>query len=288
MLQSRMNFMLSYINRGEADSWKEFYMGSVLTQADGSYKWLKLTDLLKNLWVNFKKEDELEESLRKLKTMKQGSKTAKEHVNEFQIYKAHAKITNNPLTVWMFRQTLNPSLAMKILTNKDKSNTLEDTANKEGWYTKAIQYNQIFRDTQAAQQEDRGNHYQQNDNRNNQSFWQTVQQSNNRIWCNTITETQMQWILMLSPQPSIRWALKNKESTLGKDSVSIASNPDTCLMTAPRRILNDPPLSLEKCDPIIPSKTRCQRNCLLHPHYESWRAGETFQQIWERRRRPWR
>lgn len=59
---------------------------------------------------------------------------------------------------------------MKILTNKDKSNTLEDTANKEGWYTKAIQYNQIFRDTQAAQQEDRGNHYQQNDNRNNQSF----------------------------------------------------------------------------------------------------------------------
>jgi hypothetical protein len=65
----------------------------------------------------------------------------------------------------MFRRTLNPSLAMKILTDPMKGNTLENqitvtpavamagqtpvipapiTIDKYGWYAKAIQYDQIY------------------------------------------------------------------------------------------------------------------------------------------------
>jgi len=69
----------------------------------------------------------------------------------------------------MFRRALNPSLAMKILTDTTKNNTLKNdvivtaavaangttraaaipattTINKYGWYAKAIQYNQIYRE----------------------------------------------------------------------------------------------------------------------------------------------
>ena len=48
-------------------------------------------------------------------------------VNKFRILKSCAKIQDSPLTIRMFRQVLNPSLAMKIMTDPDKANLLEDT-----------------------------------------------------------------------------------------------------------------------------------------------------------------
>src|SRR5258708_477857 len=75
-------FILSYINGGEADSWKEFFITS-LTDDDSEINWLTVKELTDNLRENFAKEDQVEESLRKLKTMKQNGRTAEEVVNEF-------------------------------------------------------------------------------------------------------------------------------------------------------------------------------------------------------------
>ena len=95
---------------------------------------------------------------------------------------AQAKLTDSALAVWMFRRALNPSLAMKILTDTTKSNTLENdamvttgvaanittgaamipattTINKYGWYAKAIQYDQIYQEAHATQQEDYGGNF---------------------------------------------------------------------------------------------------------------------------------
>jgi len=75
---------------------------------------------------------------------------------------------------------------MKILTDPDKANTLENTRktdgslDKQGWFTKAIQYDQIYRDARAAQQEDRRGNYN-NDNKN-RTFQQAVQKGNERSW----------------------------------------------------------------------------------------------------------
>ena len=187
---SKSQFLLSYIDRGEAECWKEFYIDTNIKQADGSYKWLKIKDLVDNLRANFTKGDEVEESLRKLKTMKQGNRMAEEVVNEFRILKAQAKIDDSPLSVRMFQQVLNPSLTMKILTDIDKSNTLEDTrtatnaVDKYGWFSKAIQYDQIYRDTWAAQKEDWGSNYNNNNENKNWNFRQAVQRGNERSWCN--------------------------------------------------------------------------------------------------------
>jgi len=187
---SKAQFLLSYIDGGEAESWKEFYINTNIKQADGSYKWPKIKDLIDNLWANFTKEDKVEESLRKLETMKQGNQTAEEVINEFQILKVWAKIDDSLLSVWMFRWVLNQSLTMKILTDIDKSNTLKNTrtatnaVDKYGWFSKVIQYDQIYRDAQATQKEDCGRNYNNNDNRN-RTFWQAVQRGNECSWHNT-------------------------------------------------------------------------------------------------------
>jgi hypothetical protein len=182
---ARVQFILSYIDGGEADSWKEYYMKTLIDE-DGDVTWPKLGELSSNLRENFAKEDQVEESLRKLETMRQDGRTAEEIVNEFRILKSRAKIEDNALTVRMFRRVLNPSLAMKIMTDPNKSNTLEDTkyrgvVTQSGWFSKAIQYDQIYRDARAAQREDRSSNYKSNDNKN-RNLRQAFQKGNERAW----------------------------------------------------------------------------------------------------------
>jgi len=52
-------------------------------QADGTYKWHKVKDLIKNIRANFTKEEEVEELLRKFETMKHNGQTVEEIVNKF-------------------------------------------------------------------------------------------------------------------------------------------------------------------------------------------------------------
>ena len=87
----------------------------------------------------------------------------------------------------MFRWILNPSLAMKILTDPNKSNTLEDlkfrgVITQPRWFSKAIQYDHIYRDARAAQREDRSSNYNSN---KTYSFCQAVQKGNECSWRNT-------------------------------------------------------------------------------------------------------
>jgi hypothetical protein len=84
---ARVQFVLSYIDGGEVDSWKEYYVKTLIDE-DENVHWPKLEELTNNLHKNFAKEDQVEESLRKLETMKQDGRTAEEVVNEFRILKA--------------------------------------------------------------------------------------------------------------------------------------------------------------------------------------------------------
>jgi len=199
---SKSQFILSYIGGGEAESWKEHYYNTVIHRTPGTLTWQDPEDLATNLRENFAREDDVEESLRKLESMRQGSRTAEEIVNEHRILMARAKIGDSALAVRMFRRALNPSLAMKILTDTTKCNTLENdvtvtagvaanattgaaaipattTINKHGWYAKAIQYDQIYREAHAAQREDYGGNFRSRDLR------QSVQKGKERSWRNT-------------------------------------------------------------------------------------------------------
>ena len=89
---SKSQFILSYIGGGEAESWKEHYYNTVIHRTPGTLTWQDPEDLATNLRQNFAREDDVEESLRKLESMRQGSKTAEEIINEHRILMARAKI----------------------------------------------------------------------------------------------------------------------------------------------------------------------------------------------------
>jgi len=86
--ESKSQFILSYIGGGEAESWKEHYYNTVIHRTPGTLTWQDPEDLATNLRENFAREDDVEESLRKLESMRQGSKTAEEIVNEHWILMA--------------------------------------------------------------------------------------------------------------------------------------------------------------------------------------------------------
>ena len=73
--EAKTQFILSYIDRGEADSWKEFYVTNLPWDDDENVTWPTVPELTNNLHENFAKEDQVKESFCKLETMKQGEWT---------------------------------------------------------------------------------------------------------------------------------------------------------------------------------------------------------------------
>jgi hypothetical protein len=100
---AKTQFILSHIIGGEAETWKENYFNTVIAKNPGTPNWETPTKLVENLRMNFLREDDVEESLRKLETLKQGSKTAEEIVNEHRVLMARAKLSDSTLAVRMFR-----------------------------------------------------------------------------------------------------------------------------------------------------------------------------------------
>ena len=86
--ESKSQFILSYIGGGEAESWKEHYFNTIVSPVRGTLTFQFPEELINNLRQNFAREDDVEESLRKIEIMKQGSKTAEEIVNEHRILMA--------------------------------------------------------------------------------------------------------------------------------------------------------------------------------------------------------
>jgi hypothetical protein len=100
---AKTQFILSHIAGGEAETWKENYFNTVIAKNPGTANWETPTELAANLRMNFSREDDVEESLRKLETLKQGSKTAEEIINEHRVLMARAKLSDSTLAVRMFR-----------------------------------------------------------------------------------------------------------------------------------------------------------------------------------------
>ena len=146
--KQKIIFILSYMSEGEAQLWKKNYVETTIRQADGSYTWPTKAVFLAAFKAAFLNEDEKEESIRKLDYINQGNKTAEEYVNEFRLTVSKAGLpTNNNMIVRTFRKGLNKALATQIMYSDKKPNALEDTTLKKGWYTIAIEFDRVHRDT---------------------------------------------------------------------------------------------------------------------------------------------
>ena len=151
---SKVIFILSYMDDGEAKKWKQYYIDNkVITTR--SYIWPKLANFYTKLREAFTFEDKKEDSVRELETLKQGNRNTEELTNEFQLLVAKAGLNEDiQMLICTYRCALNPQLADKIMYSTDKPSTLKDTGKdatlKKGWYSIAAQYDQIHHEAQEA------------------------------------------------------------------------------------------------------------------------------------------
>ena len=81
---SKIIFILSYMDDGEAEKWKQYYINNEVITAR-NYVWPKASDFYTKVKEAFAFKDEKEDSVRKLETLKQGNRNAEEMTNEFQL-----------------------------------------------------------------------------------------------------------------------------------------------------------------------------------------------------------
>ena len=86
---SKVIFVLSYMDDGEVEKWKQYYIDNKV-YATREYIWPKASDFYIKVKEAFACEDKKEESVRKLETLKQGNRNAKEMTNEFRLLVAKA------------------------------------------------------------------------------------------------------------------------------------------------------------------------------------------------------
>ena len=125
---SKVIFILSYIDNREAEKWKQYYINNEVVTA-GSYVWPKLAEFYAKVKEAFAFEDKREDSVRKLETLRQGNRNAKEMTNKL-VAKAGLN-KDNQMLICTYQHALNPQLANKIMYSTDKPSTLKDTG-KDG------------------------------------------------------------------------------------------------------------------------------------------------------------
>ena len=74
----------SVMDDGEAEKWKQYFIDNEVITA-GSYIWPKLAKFYTKIKEAFTFDDEKEDSVRKLETLRQGNRNAEEMTNEFRL-----------------------------------------------------------------------------------------------------------------------------------------------------------------------------------------------------------
>ena len=93
---SKVIFILSYMDDGEAEKWKQYYINNEVVTA-GFYIWPKVANFFTKVKEAFAFEDEKEDSVRKLETLRQGNWNTKEMTNKFQLLVAKAGLDKDNL-----------------------------------------------------------------------------------------------------------------------------------------------------------------------------------------------
>ena len=123
---SKVIFILSYMDNGEAKKWKQYYINNEVLTA-GAYIWPKVANFHTKIKEAFAFEDEKEDSVRKLETLRQGNRNAKEITNQIWLLVTKAGLDeDNQMLICTYWCALNPQLANKMMYSTDKPSTLKD------------------------------------------------------------------------------------------------------------------------------------------------------------------
>ena len=151
---SKIAFVLSYMTDKEALQWKEQYVQSI-TQPDGSIVFGTYKNFLDQIKEAFKPIDQTNAAMNKIILLRQKNQPVEKIVTEFRLLVGQAGLgdtsdSDNLHLIRMFRETLNPTLARRILNSETVPTTIK------GWYDKAIQLDSNWRMAQAIENIGRG------------------------------------------------------------------------------------------------------------------------------------
>ena len=132
--EKRIAFALSFMTDGAAAAWKEAYIADK-TVRTGGFSFSTWEDFLRVFKEGFAPIDEAGNARLKLKTLKQGERTAEEYISDFRIYALKSGITADEALSEYFMDGLQPRLLEKIFTMEKLPVKISD------WFVAASKYN---------------------------------------------------------------------------------------------------------------------------------------------------
>jgi hypothetical protein len=144
--ESKVSFILSFMDDGEAGKWKENYLLSIL-DATGSLTFPKIEDFMKILLKTFKPVNQERDATHQIDTLRQGKKTAEEVITEFRLLSNQAGYTMTTTSdhnhlIGKLQKVLNTNLVRRVLLLDNVPITIDD------WAEKAIQIDSNYRHAQ--------------------------------------------------------------------------------------------------------------------------------------------
>lgn len=136
--EKKIAFALSFMNDGDAASWKEQFLDEA---AQGNSLTLGTWDAFKiRLNEAFKPYDAPGDALEEMKTLRMGNNTIEEHVAKFKMLVTRSELTEtSPAVIDYFRETLQVPLQRRILSLEKPPTTLKE------WYEWASRLDNNFR-----------------------------------------------------------------------------------------------------------------------------------------------
>ena len=139
--EDKVLFVLSYMNEGDANSWKEEFVETAEQNAAQTSKDLDLgtyDDLIKAITKDFSPYGTQKDAIFAMKEMQMGNTPIEEHIAKFKMLVTKSKLEKNEAVVEYFRETLPLSLMKNILNLPEPPNTLDK------WYELAIRSHNNF------------------------------------------------------------------------------------------------------------------------------------------------
>jgi Ty3 transposon capsid-like protein len=134
----KISFILSYLTGGDAAIWKQQFIQTKIEE----HKWDKTKEpnwgtyksFVKTLKKTFQPYDGLAEALEDMKKLCLGDNSIMEHNSRFWLLVSQTGMTDSPMLIDLYWETLPWALQSPIIRSKHPPKTLEE------WYTKAINF----------------------------------------------------------------------------------------------------------------------------------------------------
>ena len=129
---AKVAFVLSYMNKKEALTWKENYLWKI-TDSEGDLKFPTIKDFLKEISNDFKPANKKKDAAHQITMLRQGKCTAEEVITEFRLLSNQAGYANTTTSdhvhlIEKLQMILNPSLVKRVMLLDDVPETIDKWA----------------------------------------------------------------------------------------------------------------------------------------------------------------